>query len=242
MSSITFEHIKKVYDNNVEVVKDFNLKIEDKEFVILVGPSGCGKSTTLRMIAGLEEITDGKLSIGDKVVNDVAPKDRDIVMVFQNYALYPHMSVYKNMAFGLELRKTPKDEIKKRVEWAAKVLDIAHLLDRKPKALSGGQRQRVALGRAMVRNPSVFLLDEPLSNLDAKLRIQMRTELIKLHKQLQTTFVYVTHDQVEAMTMGTRIVVMKDGNIIEQGTHKELLDKNGFYAMLYNSRAKNENE
>ena len=173
MSSITFEHIRKVYDNNVEVVKDFNLQIEDKEFVILVGPSGCGKSTTLRMIAGLEEITDGKLSIGEKVVNDIAPKDRDIAMVFQNYALYPHMSVFKNMAFGLELRKTPKDEIKKRVEWAANVLDIAHLLDRKPKALSGGQRQRVALGRAMVRNPSVFLLDEPLSNLDAKLRIHV---------------------------------------------------------------------
>lgn len=222
MSSITFEHIRKVYDNNVEVVKDFNLKIEDKEFVILVGPSGCGKSTTLRMIAGLEEITDGKLSIGEKVVNDIAPKDRDIAMVFQNYALYPHMSVFKNMAFGLELRKTPKDEIKKRVEWAANVLDIAHLLDRKPKALSGGQRQRVALGRAMVRNPSVFLLDEPLSNLDAKLRIQMRTELIKLHKQLETTFVYVTHDQVEAMTMGTRIVVMKDGNIMQVDDAKTL--------------------
>ena len=197
-------------------------KIEDKEFVILVGPSGCGKSTTLRMIAGLEEITDGKLSIGEKVVNDIAPKDRDIAMVFQNYALYPHMSVFKNMAFGLELRKTPKDEIKKRVEWAANVLDIAHLLDRKPKALSGGQRQRVALGRAMVRNPSVFLLDEPLSNLDAKLRIQMRTELIKLHKQLETTFVYVTHDQVEAMTMGTRIVVMKDGNIMQVDDAKTL--------------------
>lgn len=222
MSGITFEHIKKVYDNNVEVVKDFNLKIEDKEFVILVGPSGCGKSTTLRMIAGLEEITDGKLYIGEKVVNDVAPKDRDIAMVFQNYALYPHMSVFKNMAFGLELRKTPKDEIKKRVEWAANVLDIAHLLDRKPKALSGGQRQRVALGRAMVRNPSVFLLDEPLSNLDAKLRIQMRTELIKLHKQLETTFVYVTHDQVEAMTMGTKIVVMKDGNIMQVNDAKTL--------------------
>ena len=232
MSSIKFEHIKKVYDNNVEVVKDFSLDIADKEFVILVGPSGCGKSTTLRMIAGLEEITDGKLYIGDRLVNDVAPKDRDIAMVFQNYALYPHMSVFKNMAFGLELRKTPKDEIKKRVEWAAKVLDISHLLDRKPKALSGGQRQRVALGRAMVRNPSVFLLDEPLSNLDAKLRVQMRTELIKLHKQLQTTFVYVTHDQVEAMTMGTRIVVMKDGDIMQVDDAKTLYNcpKNLFVA------------
>ncbi|WP_297276275.1 ABC transporter ATP-binding protein [uncultured Brachyspira sp.] len=232
MSSIKFEHIRKVYDNNVEVVKDFNLYIEDKEFVILVGPSGCGKSTTLRMIAGLEDITDGRLYIGDKLVNDTAPKDRDIAMVFQNYALYPHMSVFKNMAFGLELRKTPKEEIKKRVEWAAKVLDISHLLSRKPKALSGGQRQRVALGRAMVRNPSVFLLDEPLSNLDAKLRVQMRTELIKLHKQLQTTFVYVTHDQIEAMTMGTRIVVMKDGDIMQADDAKTLYNnpKNLFVA------------
>ncbi|WP_300370737.1 ABC transporter ATP-binding protein [Brachyspira sp.] len=232
MSSIKFEHIRKVYDNNVEVVKDFSLDIADKEFVILVGPSGCGKSTTLRMIAGLEDITDGKLYIGDRLVNDVAPKDRDIAMVFQNYALYPHMSVFKNMAFGLEIRKTPKDEIKKRVEWAAQVLDIAHLLDRKPKALSGGQRQRVALGRAMVRNPSVFLLDEPLSNLDAKLIVQMRTELIKLHKQLQTTFVYVTHDQVEAMTMGSRIVVMKDGDIMQVDDAKALYNspKNLFVA------------
>lgn len=232
MSSIKFEHVRKVYDNKVEVVKDFSLDIADKEFVILVGPSGCGKSTTLRMIAGLEEITDGKLYIGDRLINDVAPKDRDIAMVFQNYALYPHMSVFKNMAFGLELRKTPKDEIKKRVEWAAQILDIAHLLDRKPKALSGGQRQRVALGRAMVRNPSVFLLDEPLSNLDAKLRVQMRTELIKLHKQLQTTFVYVTHDQVEAMTMGTKIVVMKDGDIMQVDDAKTLYNhpKNLFVA------------
>ena len=232
MSSIKFEHIKKVYDNNVEVVKDFNLYIENREFVILVGPSGCGKSTTLRMIAGLEDITDGKLYIGDRLVNDVAPKDRDIAMVFQNYALYPHMSVFKNMAFGLELRKTPKEEIKKRVKWAADILDIAHLLNRKPRALSGGQRQRVALGRAMVRNPSVFLLDEPLSNLDAKLRVQMRTELIKLHKQLQSTFVYVTHDQVEAMTMGTRIVVMKDGDIMQVDDAKTLYNspKNLFVA------------
>lgn len=225
MASITFKHIKKVYDNNVEVVKDFNLEIKDKEFVILVGPSGCGKSTTLRMIAGLEEITSGELYIGERLVNNVPPKDRDIAMVFQSYALYPHMTVLKNMAFGLELRKTPKEEIKKRVEWAAGVLGITHLLDRKPKALSGGQRQRVALGRAMVRNPAVFLLDEPLSNLDAKLRVQMRTELIKLHKQLGTTFVYVTHDQVEAMTMGDRIVVMKDGDIMQVDDARTLYNK-----------------
>lgn len=225
MASISFKHIRKVYDNNVEVVKDFNLEIKDKEFVILVGPSGCGKSTTLRMIAGLEEITDGELYIGDKLVNNIPPKDRDIAMVFQSYALYPHMTVYKNMAFGLELRKTPKEEIKKRVEWAAGVLGITHLLERKPKALSGGQRQRVALGRAMVRNPAVFLLDEPLSNLDAKLRVQMRTELIKLHKQLGTTFVYVTHDQVEAMTMGDRIVVMKDGDIMQVDDARTLYNK-----------------
>ena len=211
-----------LYYESFQALKNINIDINKNSVTAFIGPSGCGKSTTLRMIAGLEEITDGKLSIGEKVVNDIAPKDRDIAMVFQNYALYPHMSVFKNMAFGLELRKTPKDEIKKRVEWAANVLDIAHLLDRKPKALSGGQRQRVALGRAMVRNPSVFLLDEPLSNLDAKLRIQMRTELIKLHKQLETTFVYVTHDQVEAMTMGTRIVVMKDGNIMQVDDAKTL--------------------
>lgn len=225
MASISFKHIKKVYDNTVEVVKDFSLEIQDKEFVILVGPSGCGKSTTLRMIAGLEEITSGELYIGDKLVNNVPPKDRDIAMVFQSYALYPHMTVYKNMAFGLELRKMPKEEIKKRVEEAATILDIKHLLERKPKALSGGQRQRVALGRAMVRNPAVFLLDEPLSNLDAKLRVQMRTELIKLHKKLGTTFVYVTHDQVEAMTMGDRIVVMKDGDIMQVDDAKTLYDK-----------------
>lgn len=225
MAEITFKHIRKVYDDKVEVVRDFNLEIKDKEFVILVGPSGCGKSTTLRMIAGLEDITSGELYIGDRLVNNVPPKDRDIAMVFQNYALYPHMTVYKNMAFGLELRKTPKDEIKKRVEEAAEILEIKHLLERKPKALSGGQRQRVALGRAMVRNPAVFLLDEPLSNLDAKLRVQMRTELIKLHKRLSTTFVYVTHDQIEAMTMGDRIVVMKDGDIMQAGTANVLYDK-----------------
>ena len=215
MASISLQHIYKIYPGDVTAVKDFNLEIADKEFIILVGPSGCGKSTTLRMIAGLEEISKGELYIGDRLVNDVPPKDRDIAMVFQNYALYPHMTVYKNMAFGLELRKTPKDEIDKRVREAAKVLDIEHLLDRKPKALSGGQRQRVALGRAMVRNPAVFLLDEPLSNLDAKLRTSMRTEIIKLHQKLATTFIYVTHDQTEAMTMGDRIVVMKDG-IVQQ--------------------------
>ncbi len=224
MGSITFKHVKKVYDKKVEVVKDFNLEIKDKEFVIFVGPSGCGKSTTLRMIAGLEDITSGELYIGDRLVNDVAPKDRDIAMVFQNYALYPHMTVYKNMSFGLELKKMPKDEIEKRVTEVAKILNIEEYLKRKPKALSGGQRQRVALGRAMVRNPQVFLLDEPLSNLDAKLRVQMRVELIKLHKKLETTFVYVTHDQVEAMTMGDRIVVMKDGDIMQVDTAKNLYE------------------
>lgn len=222
MANISLKNINKTYPGDIKAVTDFNLEIDDKEFIILVGPSGCGKSTTLRMIAGLEEITEGELYIGDKLVNDVAPKDRDIAMVFQNYALYPHMTVYKNMAFGLELRKVPKDEIKKRVTEAAKILDIEHLLTRKPKALSGGQRQRVALGRAMVRNPQVFLLDEPLSNLDAKLRTAMRTEIIKLHKRLETTFVYVTHDQVEAMTMGDRIVVMKDGFIQQVDTPQNL--------------------
>lgn len=215
MASLQLKNIYKTYPGGFTAVKDFNLDIEDKEFVILVGPSGCGKSTTLRMIAGLEEISDGELYIGDKLVNDVAPKDRDIAMVFQNYALYPHMTVFENMAFGLKLRKVPKDEIKRKVHEAAQILDIEHLLDRKPKALSGGQRQRVALGRAIVREPKVFLMDEPLSNLDAKLRVQMRTEIGKLHKRLQTTFIYVTHDQTEAMTMGSRIVVMKDG-IVQQ--------------------------
>ncbi|MCL2020253.1 MAG: sn-glycerol-3-phosphate ABC transporter ATP-binding protein UgpC [Oscillospiraceae bacterium] len=213
MASLSLKGIYKRYPGGVIAVSDFTMNIKDKEFIILVGPSGCGKSTTLRMIAGLEEITEGELYIGDRLVNDVAPKDRDIAMVFQNYALYPHMSVFENMAFGLKLRKVPKDEIKKLVDEAAKILDIQHLLDRKPKALSGGQRQRVALGRAIVRDPQVFLLDEPLSNLDAKLRAQMRTELAKLHKKLGTTFIYVTHDQIEAMTMGDRIVVMKDGYI-----------------------------
>jgi len=211
MAGLELKNIVKKYPNGFVAVVDFNLKIADKEFIIFVGPSGCGKTTTLRMIAGLEEITEGELYIGDKLMNDVAPKDRDIAMVFQNYALYPHMSVHDNMAFGLKLRKTPKAEIEKRVHEAARILDIEHLLDRKPKALSGGQRQRVAMGRAIVREPKVFLMDEPLSNLDAKLRVQMRTEITKLHQKLQTTFIYVTHDQTEAMTLGTRIVVMKDG-------------------------------
>ena len=225
MASLSLKHIYKKYPGGVIAVSDFNLEIQDKEFIILVGPSGCGKSTTLRMVAGLEEISSGELFIGDRVVNDVAPKDRDIAMVFQNYALYPHMTVFDNMAFGLKLRKTSKEEIRRRVEEAARILDIEHLLERKPKALSGGQRQRVALGRAIVREPKVFLLDEPLSNLDAKLRAQMRTELTKLHQKLGTTFIYVTHDQTEAMTMGTRIVVMKDGLIQQCDTPQILYDK-----------------
>ncbi|OJV66802.1 MAG: sugar ABC transporter ATP-binding protein [Clostridiales bacterium 38-18] len=215
MAKVSLKNITKIYDNGFQAVKGIDLEIKDKEFMILVGPSGCGKTTTLRMIAGLEEISKGEMSIGDVVVNNVAPKDRNIAMVFQNYALYPHMSVYDNMAFGLKLQKTPKDEIKERIEKTAKILDIEQLLTRKPKQLSGGQRQRVALGRAIVRKPEVFLMDEPLSNLDAKLRVQMRAELIKLHNDLQTTFVYVTHDQTEAMTMGSRICVMNDG-IIQQ--------------------------
>ena len=224
MASISLRHIYKKYPGGVTAVSDFNLEVKDKEFLVLVGPSGCGKTTTLRMIAGLEEITEGELFIGDDLVNDVAPKDRKIAMVFQNYALYPHMSVFENMAFGLKLNKTPKEEIKRRVEEAARILGITHLLDRKPKALSGGQKQRVALGRAIVRNPKVFLLDEPLSNLDAKLRASMRTELTKLHNRVGTTFVYVTHDQVEAMTMATRIVVMKDGLIQQVDTPQNLYD------------------
>lgn len=224
MASLSLKHIYKKYAGGVVAVTDFNLDIKDKEFIILVGPSGCGKSTTLRMIAGLEEISEGELYIGDRLVNDVPPKDRDIAMVFQNYALYPHMTVFDNMAFGLKLRHTPKEEIRRRVEEAAKALDISHLLDRKPKALSGGQRQRVALGRAIVREPKVFLLDEPLSNLDAKLRAQMRTELSRLHKRLGTTFIYVTHDQIEAMTMGDRIVVMKDGIVQQVDTPQNLYE------------------
>ena len=224
MASLSLRHIYKKYPGGVTAVSDFNLEVKDKEFLVLVGPSGCGKTTTLRMIAGLEEITEGELFIGDQLVNDVAPKDRQIAMVFQNYALYPHMSVFENMSFGLKLNKTPKEEIKRRVEEAARILDITHLLDRKPKALSGGQKQRVALGRAIVREPKVFLLDEPLSNLDAKLRAAMRTELTKLHNRVGTTFVYVTHDQVEAMTMATRIVVMKDGLIQQVDTPQNLYD------------------
>ena len=215
MAGLKLKGIVKKYSNGLVAVSDFNLDVEDKEFIIFVGPSGCGKSTTLRMIAGLEEISEGELYIGDRLMNDVAPKDRDIAMVFQNYALYPHMTVYDNMAFGLKLRKTPKAEIDRRVKEAARILAIENLLDRRPKALSGGQRQRVAMGRAIVREPQVFLMDEPLSNLDAKLRVQMRTEITKLHLRLQTTFIYVTHDQTEAMTLGTRIVVMKDG-VIQQ--------------------------
>ena len=225
MASLSLKNICKVYPNGFEAVKNFNLEIADQEFIIFVGPSGCGKSTTLRMIAGLEDITSGELKIGDRIVNDVEPKDRDIAMVFQNYALYPHMSVYDNMAFGLKLRKVPKDQIDKMVKDAAKILDLTPLLDRKPKALSGGQRQRVAMGRAIVRNPKVFLMDEPLSNLDAKLRVQMRIEIAKLHQRLGTTIIYVTHDQTEAMTLGTRIVVMKDGIIQQVDTPQNLYEK-----------------
>ncbi len=253
MSSLTLKNIKKIYPHNgddakkkkkkkgadeqpekkvnlqitdkgVVAVQEFNLDIADKEFIVLVGPSGCGKSTTLRMIAGLEEISEGELYIGDRLVNDVAPKDRDIAMVFQNYALYPHMTVYENMAFALKLRHTPKDEIDKAVKQAAEILDITQYLGRKPKALSGGQRQRVAIGRAIVRNPQVMLMDEPLSNLDAKLRNQMRAEIIKLRQRIDTTFIYVTHDQTEAMTLGDRIVIMKDGFIQQIGTPQEVFN------------------
>ena len=224
MAGLTLKGIYKKYPGGVVAVSDVNLEIRDKEFIVLVGPSGCGKSTTLRMIAGLEEISEGELYIGDKLVNDIAPKDRDIAMVFQNYALYPHMTVFDNMAFGLKLRKVPKDEIERKVNEAAKILDLTHLLDRKPKAMSGGQRQRVALGRAIVRSPKVFLLDEPLSNLDAKLRAQMRTEIAKIHKKLGTTFIYVTHDQTEAMTMGDRIVCMKDGFVQQIDTPQNLYE------------------
>ena len=225
MASLNLEHVCKTYPNGFKAVKDFNLDIADKEFIIFVGPSGCGKSTTLRMIAGLEDISSGVLKIDGKVMNDVEPKDRDIAMVFQNYALYPHMTVYDNMAFGLKLRKVPKDQMDKMVREAAKILDLEKLLDRKPKALSGGQRQRVAMGRAIVRNPKVFLMDEPLSNLDAKLRVQMRIEIAKLHQRLGVTIIYVTHDQVEAMTLGTRIVVMKDGVVQQVDTPQNLYDK-----------------
>ena len=224
MATLEFRKLDKVYDNGVQAVFDFSLEVYDKEFIVFVGPSGCGKSTTIRMIAGLEEITQGELFIDNVLVNDVAPKDRNIAMVFQSYALYPHMSVYDNMAFGLKLRKLPKDEIKKRVQNSAEILGLVPYLDRKPKALSGGQRQRVALGRAIVRDAKVFLMDEPLSNLDAKLRVQMRAEIIKLHERIGTTTIYVTHDQIEAMTMATRIVVMKDGYIQQVGAPKEIYD------------------
>jgi multiple sugar transport system ATP-binding protein len=224
MANVTFKNIRKVYDKNVVAVEDFNLEVKDKEFVVLVGPSGCGKSTTLRMVAGLEEISDGDLYIDDKLVNFIPPKDRDIAMVFQNYALYPHMSVYENLAFSLQMRKMKKQEIDKRVRQAAETLSITHLLKRKPKALSGGERQRVAIGRAIVREPKVFLMDEPLSNLDAKLRNQMRAQLIKLRQQVDTTFIYVTHDQTEAMTLGDRIVIMKDGVIHQSGTPQDVFE------------------
>ncbi|WP_102348041.1 ABC transporter ATP-binding protein [Bacillus sp. Marseille-P3661] len=222
MAELKLNNIYKIYDNNVTAVEDFNLHIKDKEFIVFVGPSGCGKSTTLRMIAGLEDISKGDFFIDETRVNDVSPKDRDIAMVFQNYALYPHMTVYGNMAFGLKLRKVPKDEIDRRVKDAAKILGLEEYLKRKPKALSGGQRQRVALGRAIVRDAKVFLMDEPLSNLDAKLRVQMRAEIVKLHRRLGTTTIYVTHDQTEAMTMATRIVIIKDGVIQQVGTPKEV--------------------
>ena len=224
MAKVVLEHVSKKFPGGVFAVKDATLEIKDKEFIVFVGPSGCGKTTSLRMVAGLEEISEGNIYIGDKIVNNVAPKDRDIAMVFQNYALYPHMDVYGNMAFGLKLRKFPKSEIDRRVKDTAKILGIENLLDRKPKALSGGQRQRVALGRAIVRDPKVFLMDEPLSNLDAKLRVQTRAELSKLHNRIQTTTIYVTHDQIEAMTMGDRMVVMKDGVIQQVGPPLDVYD------------------
>ncbi len=224
MADLSLRGVKKVYDGSVVAVQDFDLEIADKEFVVLVGPSGCGKSTTLRMVAGLEEITEGEIYIGGKKVNFVPPKDRDIAMVFQNYALYPHMTVYDNIAYGLKLRKLPKKIIDQKVREAAEILDITELLKRKPKALSGGQRQRVAIGRAIVRNPQVFLMDEPLSNLDAKLRNQMRSEILKLRQRIDTTFIYVTHDQTEAMTLGDRIVIMKDGFIQQVGTPQQVFN------------------
>jgi len=241
MAKVELKNLCKTYDKKVEIVKNINLEINDKEFIVLVGPSGCGKSTILRMIAGLEEITSGEISIGDKIVNNMHPKDRDIAMVFQNYALYPHMNVYDNMAFGLKMRKFKKDEIDLRVKQAAKILDLEKYLDRKPRQLSGGQRQRVALGRAIVRNPKVFLMDEPLSNLDAKLRVQMRFEIKKLHEEVQTTFVYVTHDQVEAMTMGDRIVVLNNGVIQQADSPEQIYNfpENLFVAGFIGSPAMN---
>ena len=240
MSSVTFDHVTKRF-GEVTAVNDLNINIADKEFLVLVGPSGCGKSTALRCLAGLEDITDGRILIGDQMVNDVAPKDRDIAMVFQSYALYPHMSVFDNMAFGLKLRKVPKPEIKRRVEEAARILGIENLLDRKPRQLSGGQRQRVAVGRAIVREPKVFLFDEPLSNLDAKLRVETRANISRLHQQLQTTFIYVTHDQIEAMTMATRIAVMNAGLLQQIDTPQQLYDKpnNLFVAGFIGSPAMN---
>ena len=225
MASLSLKDVNKVYPNGVHAVIDFNMEIADQEFIIFVGPSGCGKSTTLRMIAGLEDISSGELYIDGKLMNDVEPKDRDIAMVFQNYALYPHLTVYDNMAFGLKLRKVPRKEIDRAVREAAKILDLSDLLNRKPKALSGGQKQRVAMGRAIVRKPKVFLMDEPLSNLDAKLRVQMRTEIAKLHQRLGTTIIYVTHDQTEAMTLGTRIVVMKDGVVQQIDSPQNLYER-----------------
>src|SRR6476659_496553 len=241
MAEVSCRKVVKMYDGGVQAVKGIDLEIADREFVVLVGPSGCGKSTTLRMIAGLEEISEGEIWIGGDVVNDVPPRDRDIAMVFQNYALYPHMSVFDNMAFGLKLRKFPKDEIKRRVDEAARILDIGMLLDRKPRALSGGQRQRVAMGRAIVRNPKVFLFDEPLSNLDAKLRVQMRIEIKRVHQKVRTTTVYVTHDQVEAMTLADRVVVMNRGRIEQIGTPNDLYHapKTRFVAGFIGSPAMN---
>ena len=240
MASVTYDHVSKHF-GDVIAVNSMDIEVKDKEFLVLVGPSGCGKTTALRLLAGLEEITEGEIRIEDRVVNDVAPKDRDIAMVFQSYALYPHMSVYDNMAFGLKLRKTPKEDIKRRVQNAADILDIGHLLDRKPRQLSGGQRQRVAVGRAIVREPKVFLFDEPLSNLDAKLRVQMRAEISRLHQRLETTFIYVTHDQVEAMTMATRIAVMKDGILQQIDSPQRLYDSpfNAFVAGFIGSPAMN---
>jgi multiple sugar transport system ATP-binding protein len=241
MATVTFDHVYKRFSEDVVAVNDLTLEVKDGEFLVLVGPSGCGKTTALRCIAGLESISEGQLKIGERVVNDVAPKDRDIAMVFQSYALYPHMSVYDNLAFGLKLRKTPKPEIQRRVKDAAGILGLDRFLDRKPKALSGGQRQRVALGRAIVREPAVFLMDEPLSNLDAKLRVQTRAEIARLHQRLGTTTVYVTHDQVEAMTMGDRIAVMRDGILNQTGTPQELYDnpRNVFVAGFIGSPAMN---
>ena len=241
MAQIRLENVNKVYENGVQAVFDFNINIADKEFIVFVGPSGCGKSTTLRMIAGLEEISSGEFYIDDELMNDVPPKDRDIAMVFQSYALYPHMTVYDNMAFSLKLRKTPKPEIDERVKSAAEILGLTQYLDRKPKALSGGQRQRVALGRAIVRKPKVFLMDEPLSNLDAKLRVQMRSQIIKIHERVGATTIYVTHDQIEAMTMATRIVCMKDGRVQQIGSPKELYSApaNKFVAGFMGSPAMN---